>query len=483
MHRILYIFNSKNIKRSIAVCFVITTIMLILIPYTQRVSSSREALFEYYNYIPPDTVDVLCVGSSHIYCSINPSIMFRDYGIAAFDIAAGFQPMWCSYYYIEEVLKKQNPKCIILDVYTACFGNEAFQDTVQMNLNGMRLSNTKWKALTEYSCANKWEILLEFPITHSNYDKIDADDYNINLEWYMGYSYMNNIASIEMTDLERDHILKISDKAEISCKSEEWLIKIIKLCRRRDIKLVLVNAPIPVPNESLQKNINYIADIAKNNDIPFLDGCENYKQINIDYNIDSLDDNHINYYGANKYTKWICTYLMDKVNLPDRRYNDRYEYWKITASKIDNIIDEQNIYNEPSLVETIKRMKRNGNYMYALIYTGGTIFKKCNIEEYQSMAEWGGVKLDEAGIYLFDENKMKYCSLEKDKYYYYLPADIIEFNIEADEINYKINGKTVKNINLIDEDSNIYIICYNKLIGKNPMYFQFLARDKYVKGY
>lgn len=95
----------------------------------------------------------------------------------------------------------------------------------------------------------------------------------------------------------------------------------------------------------------------------------------------------------------------------------------------------------------------------------------------------GGVKLDEAGIYLFDENKMKYCSLEKDKYYYYLPADIIEFNIEADEINYKINGKTVKNINLIDEDSNIYIICYNKLIGKNPMYFQFLARDKYVKGY
>lgn len=485
MRKISYIFNSNMYRRVVSICFIIGAVTLILSLYVKRVSTSRECLYEYYNNIPPNTIDVLCVGSSHTYCGINPVVMFKEYGIAAFDLAAGFQPIWCSYYYIEEALKKQNPQCIILDIYTACFEPETFENTVQMNLNGMRLSDTKWKALTAYTCDQKLDIFLEFPISHANYEKISAKDYYINPERYLGYYYNNNIAQLNNINSERDMILSISDKLAIPLKSEEWLVKIIELCREEEIDLILVNAPIPNYNESLQKNVNYISEIANKYDVPILDGCVNYSQIGIDYTVDSMDDNHINYYGSVKYTKWICKYLIDNFELPNRCSDKKYKYWCKSCESLENKINEQIIYNEPNLIQTLKNLRQSNSYMYAIICSGngggGVTFKDNNNEAY-SYLKTEGIDLNAPCIYLFDENRLIYSAKDDSEYYYYLPTDVLEFSITEDMINYKINNEVIKSISVLDEGTDIYFICYNKVLN-DIMYFNFLETNGYKKSY
>ena len=76
-----------------------------------------EQIHAYYKQ-PEDSVDVLFVGSSHIFCHVNTGILWDDYGIPAFDLAAAEQPFWNSYYYIKEGLKTQTPELVVLDIST-----------------------------------------------------------------------------------------------------------------------------------------------------------------------------------------------------------------------------------------------------------------------------------------------------------------------------------------------------------------------------
>ena len=64
-----------------------------------------------------NTVDVLVLGSSHAYQGINTAVLWRNFGIASFNLCGAAQPIWNTYYYLEEALKTQTPKAIILDNY------------------------------------------------------------------------------------------------------------------------------------------------------------------------------------------------------------------------------------------------------------------------------------------------------------------------------------------------------------------------------
>ena len=66
-----------------------------------------------------NSIDVLALGSSHSFVDINPSVLYREYGIAGFDLGGSRQPFWNSYYYLKEALKTQKPEVIILEAYAA----------------------------------------------------------------------------------------------------------------------------------------------------------------------------------------------------------------------------------------------------------------------------------------------------------------------------------------------------------------------------
>ena len=72
-----------------------------------------------------NTVDVLCLGSSHTYTNINPAILWDEYGMAAYDLAGSNQTLWNTYYYMKEALKYQTPQLVVVDVYRVMEAHDA----------------------------------------------------------------------------------------------------------------------------------------------------------------------------------------------------------------------------------------------------------------------------------------------------------------------------------------------------------------------
>lgn len=78
-------------------------------PYTEIV----EGFFDE----PEDSLDVVFIGSSHVYCDINPLYLWKNYGITSYDFSITTQTVDCSYYYMQEMFKHQAPKVVFFEVW------------------------------------------------------------------------------------------------------------------------------------------------------------------------------------------------------------------------------------------------------------------------------------------------------------------------------------------------------------------------------
>ena len=61
-------------------------------------------------------IDLIVIGSSNSFCTINPLVLYEEYGIAAYDFGSSSQPMNISVLYLKEALKRQKPKVVALEV-------------------------------------------------------------------------------------------------------------------------------------------------------------------------------------------------------------------------------------------------------------------------------------------------------------------------------------------------------------------------------
>ena len=83
----------------------------------------------YFN-AQPDTIDVVCFGSSHMYCSINPIVLEKKYGISAYVLATQQQPVKASYYYMLQALKNQSPKVFIFETFMVNWDKKNLTDAI-----------------------------------------------------------------------------------------------------------------------------------------------------------------------------------------------------------------------------------------------------------------------------------------------------------------------------------------------------------------
>ena len=319
------------IRRVVAITATIATIVIVFYLYLPQ----QVSIIDSMNVtVGEGRVDVACVGSSHVYCGINPVQMHQDKGIAAYDIAIGSQAPWQSYYFIKEICKTQKPKVIIYDTYmVGSKSDDGFQDNQTVsNLLDCHMSLDLIKAILESDADSKLSILLRYPYIYDKYDQYTGLTFG---KLYgaknkrLGYSPSEEIKAIENV-IDVSNVFEVG---EISVKREKYLRLIIEYCKNNGIDIVLTNTPWPGITEESQMRFNKVGEIAEEYDIPFVDGCKLYKEMGIDYSTDTYDGGHLNNYGIAKYTKWLETFLCDNYSLPDRRGEEGYESYEMICGK------------------------------------------------------------------------------------------------------------------------------------------------------
>ena len=272
-----------------------------------------------------DHVDVLLIGSSHMYYGLNPIQMFRDYGYAAYLVGCGAQSPWQSFYYLKESCKKQTPSLVILDTYTMGVYNENDYLDYQTvnNLLDTPLSFNKIEAVRDSVAESKLNILLRFPYIHDDYDLFsgfELNKYYGSVDYSLGYVYDDSVEGRELGLYRTEDIRDVDDFTAISEKNEKYLRRIIEFCQHNGIEIILVNAPWPLIDEMSQMRFNYIAKVANEYNVNFIDGNKHWDEIGIDWETDSRGDNgHMNHSGVTKFTSYVEMIIHNKYVLPNRK--------------------------------------------------------------------------------------------------------------------------------------------------------------------
>ncbi len=277
---------------------------------------------------PRSTIDVAFLGSSHIHCDVNTALLWKDYGIAAYDYSAAEQPLWITYYYLQEICKYQDPKLVVIDMYSPARYKDDYQYLyLADNLNGVRFSLTKIQMILA-SCEYEhlWEYFPSIATYHDRYDELDEYDWEYfkksrdERAEFKGFTPYYQNTPFEEPELTQQK------SGGITLKSEIYLQKIIDYCRDHNIELFLMVSPYKTTDED-ELVYNRVHEIADMNGIQFNSTNYFYDSMELDFEADFNDESHLNFEGSCKFSDYLGREIKEMYDIPDRRGQEKWESW------------------------------------------------------------------------------------------------------------------------------------------------------------
>lgn len=302
----------RNILRMIA--FVIIFLVLLTAANRLLIFKHEDGIPQMRAYYkePADSIDVLCMGSSHVFANINPTQLYEQYGIMAYDLAGSMQPMWNTYYVFQEALKYQKPKVLVLDVFRLTEGFTYSKDSkVVKNTYGMRFSSNKVESIHESleAPADSGEILMHLiglPSYKERIWELSSDDISklfIKEDPDNGYRPLYEVEVYDKPDVSG-----VIESKPIEPKTKEYFLKILELAKQNGIKVLLINAPYII-NEDDKMIYNTLEGMLLAGELPgdveYLDFNDLYEELGLDFSADFADYDHLNVNGGQKFNQYL----------------------------------------------------------------------------------------------------------------------------------------------------------------------------------
>ena len=337
--------SKKKSWQTILSVFLFLLVFSVLFRYVYEVTRLKDGSYEFMGGFykePENTLDVVFVGSSHMYRGISPMHLWESEGIASYVTASPSQTIPTSYYVIKEVLDRQEPKVIIWDVYgsyyRSCTPNTArihpITDVIPWyNMNRVRMF---LEYLIPNSSYEKWkELAFPFLIYHNRWDDLGKEDF------YHGACITKGGTVTFETVPGREP----PEYDSTSCPQSlflEYLEKVIALCQKKGVELILCAIPMAdYEKYAFQRGrMRYFMEYGEKLGAKVLDLQTMTEETGIDFTTDFMNVTHLNINGSYKMTEFFGRYLKEQYMLPDHRGEARYKQWDV------QLVDYQDIYHE-----------------------------------------------------------------------------------------------------------------------------------------
>lgn len=418
--------------------------MLILIVFASIYKISnffqlKESDNRYSSYLTEDTdIDVLFLGSSHVRHGFFPMELWNDYGISSFNLASNGNTIPVSYWVLVNALDYQTPQVVVMDVFdmfprrvcSTSWGQVHIAlDFFPMSVNKYKMINELFDdvELTDGNGVNlyqkRWELLWDIGEYHSRWTDLTEIDFKSRTELEKNSSIWKGAEPLTQV-VDRNEMLypKFSDDLEYDDLSEEYLIQMIELCRKKAINLVLINTGYDC-NAEAKIFADSVYDIASQYDVPYLDFTKK-DIINFNSDLASTGHNtHVNFSGAEKFTTYMGEYLLENYPLPDHRHEAEYSSWWLdyqafVDSKKNYLIMQNDITN------------------YLMFLADN---------DYQIIVE-----LKDMDMLYEERNQVLFENLGVDYYYLENTCNLIVIDNEAGEVSYLRNnygnGETINSV-------------------------------------
>lgn len=318
------------------VCFaVLTALMLTYAVYvlTPKHDYGICAMMNLYAQ-PDNSVDVLVVGTSLAYSGINTNVLWREYGMAAYNLCSAEQPFWVSYHTLREALKTQRPKVILLDAKPAIYTLDySKRGRTILSTFGIRGLDNRFGAILSCveSPADALSYMLGLPEVHSNYASLTAQDFVFPPDnGGRGSSWKGYIESVEIQQHQRPSLTWNSVRRNMNRREEQYARKIFELARQEGIPLLLIGLPNPdYANDHMYYNALWA--VAAEYGVGGMNYNEPSLRFGLRYSSDFSDWQHLNIKGSVTFSKKLGQDLTEALHLPDRRGDPKYASYDACA--------------------------------------------------------------------------------------------------------------------------------------------------------
>ena len=296
---------------------------------------------------PKDSLDVLLMGSSHMLNAVSPMQLWEEQGIVSNNLAQNGQVLPVTYYHLQEALRTQRPRLVVLDIY------KAIQDSLidshanlHYTLDNMRPGLPKLRAIFDLlPWEERTEYLLDVVIYHSRWKELTQTDFQPPDATEKGA-----VTLFQTTPLPDFRVLPETETAPPAPSAIDYLERIVKLCQEEEVPLLLVAVPFATPEPDdmdRQEVVNGIVSYAQEWGVPFLNMMHVTEEMGFDYNTDMADVYHANWRGMEKITSWLGEYLAGEFGIPDRRGDAAYDGWNQALEEYHRYMDGQLAELEP----------------------------------------------------------------------------------------------------------------------------------------
>lgn len=276
------------------------------------------ASVEGYSYMKNNSIDVLFLGASQMFCTVDARKLTDEYGIRSYDYGASLQSLCITPYYLQEALKTQRPKLVMVEV-CSIFDSETEinEKSLSINYSPMSISCDKFQSIVKLQNGgiSKGFQYTFAPLTLYHYRWRNMTIFDVDFvfepEQYIDLSQRGFLA--------RDHIEKCkilyytgdSSLKTIPTENVKSILELSDLCKSQGVNIVYFKAPVPnwTKGDSLS-----VKQLMKEHNLEFVDLNDSLEEIGIKENVDFYNKEHLNIYGAEKTTDYLAKLLPQYIH-------------------------------------------------------------------------------------------------------------------------------------------------------------------------
>ena len=285
----------------------------------------RDGMSRKYYSFPKGTFDVVLLGSSLMMYDVLPADLYEQYGITSYNLATGNQSLGLSYYLAKEVIERDHPELIVLD----CSRASVEEDTTKTSFihyvtDVMPFFSRNRLAMISDLAEEGERNALRFPLIayHSRWQDMEVVDENVYIKEGL-YGARIMASSNEVVPFEKPVYVENA----MTPAGRDYIERTIRLCKETDTDLLLVSLPIPGENEFLDQDeynrrwslTKEVGELADAEGVEYIGYIGREEELGIDRTADVFDGEHLNRWGAAKFTRLIGDHMQKKYGLADRR--------------------------------------------------------------------------------------------------------------------------------------------------------------------
>ena len=311
-------------------CFFLTIMVscLLLQQYVLRNVDHNSLRVEGFYQEERDSLDAVFIGASDIYTSFMPGRAYEKYGFTSYLLASESITSEGVITAVKEVVRTQHPGLIIIEANAFLYGdsdNETNEGHVHKFFDNLPFSINKLNYIQKkVPIEQKWEYFFPLIKYHGLWtelpDRVNMMQSNLSLD-VRGYNHLKGFrttAKIFKSDTPSLNS-QLSDAGELDLDPElqQNLFDLLDYSKEQNLNVLFVRAPHFVTDKTYDrvKRSNKMASILKERGFSYYSFENNTAAIGIDDSRDFYNEDHMNVYGAIKFTDFLADCLVNGENL------------------------------------------------------------------------------------------------------------------------------------------------------------------------